>query len=61
MARHFAVQEFLQMVCKLSYLGDIRLGVAEDPKKVQRIAEGSRSELLQLYKPQLQVGMYGKF
>lgn len=46
------------MVCNLSYLGDIRMGLAEDPLKVRRIAEGSRTELLDLYKPQLKVEMY---
>lgn len=37
----FSVPELLKVICSLSYLGDIRLGFAEDSKKVERIVHGT--------------------
>lgn len=36
----FNVTEILKVICSLSYIGDIRLGFAEDSKKVERIVRG---------------------
>lgn len=45
----FNISELLCIICSLSYIGDIRLGFAEDSKKVQRIVRGSHADLCQLY------------
>ena len=39
----------------LSYTGDVRMGFAEDSRKVERIVSGSFSGLCDLYVPRLQV------
>ncbi|KDD75731.1 mitochondrial matrix protein Mmp37 [Helicosporidium sp. ATCC 50920] len=49
----FDTRELLTAVCALSYRGDLRMGVAEDASKVQRIVEGSRAGLEELYAPGL--------
>jgi len=36
----FTMKELLFTVCGLSYSGDVRMGLAEDSKKVQRIVQG---------------------
>lgn len=36
-------------ICGLSYLGDARMGIAEDPKKVWNIVDGSFNQLSELY------------
>eukprot|EP00201_Polytomella_parva_P013423 CAMPEP_0175059738 /NCGR_PEP_ID=MMETSP0052_2-20121109/12602_1 /TAXON_ID=51329 ORGANISM="Polytomella parva, Strain SAG 63-3" /NCGR_SAMPLE_ID=MMETSP0052_2 /ASSEMBLY_ACC=CAM_ASM_000194 /LENGTH=374 /DNA_ID=CAMNT_0016325327 /DNA_START=269 /DNA_END=1393 /DNA_ORIENTATION=- len=41
----FSSKDLVSVVAGLSYHGDIRRGLAEDPKKVQRIVQGSWSEL----------------
>lgn len=41
-AKAFSVPELLRIICSLSYLGDIRLGFAEDSKKVERIVHGTK-------------------
>ena len=50
-----AAQELLESLCGISYLGDIRMGCAEDRHKVQRIVAGSWDPLQQLYKPAMEV------
>jgi translocator assembly and maintenance protein 41 len=40
-SKAFSVPELLRIICSLSYLGDIRLGFAEDSKKVERIVHGT--------------------
>jgi len=45
----FNISELLSIICSLSYIGDIRLGFAEDSKKVQRIVKGSHAHLCNLY------------
>ncbi len=37
-----AAQELLHAICALSYSGDLRMGLAEDSRKVHRIVEGER-------------------
>ena len=53
-------QTLLQSVCGLSYRGDIRMGLAEDPHKVRRIVLGSRSGLEDMYLPLMTTAMRGK-
>lgn len=36
-------QELLHAICALSYSGDLRMGLAEDSRKVHRIVEGEDS------------------
>lgn len=43
------------MIVGLSYLGDVRMGLAEDSKKVERIASSSSEGLQEAYIPLLQV------
>lgn len=41
----------METLLGLSYLGDIRRGIAEDPGKVKKILEGTQEELLCIYRP----------
>ena len=43
------------MVVGISYFGDVRMGIAEDSSKVDRIAAGSFEGLRDVYVPLLQV------
>lgn len=52
--RTWNLRDFLRRACSLSYLGDVRMGVAEDSRKVHRIVEGSYDALSKLYAPHLQ-------
>eukprot|EP00889_Picochlorum_renovo_P001000 jgi/Picre1/28030/NNA_000991.t1 len=45
----FNVTELLKIICSLSYIGDIRLGFAEDSKKVERIVRGSHDRMFEMY------------
>lgn len=49
----FATRDVLRHVVGLSYLGDVRMGLAEDPRKIDRIVEGSLTELEAIYVPLL--------
>lgn len=42
-------QDLLHSICALSYSGDVRMGLAEDSRKVHRIVAGSEAGLRQLY------------
>lgn len=42
-------QDLLHSICAISYSGDVRMGLAEDSKKVHRIVAGSEAGLRQLY------------
>jgi len=48
-------QDLCRMVVGLSYMGDIRMGLAEDSKKVDRIATSSSAGLRDIYLPMLRV------
>lgn len=41
--------DVLRTICMLSYAGDFRMGIAEDPKKVDRIVSGSSQGLMEMY------------
>jgi translocator assembly and maintenance protein 41 len=49
-----STSELLRIICSLSYIGDIRLGIAEDSKKVHRIVTGSYDRLFEMYKPAIE-------
>jgi len=49
----FSEAELLGRVAGLSYAGDVRAGVAEDPRKVERIVAGSLGALRADYAPHL--------
>lgn len=38
--KYFTMSQLLKVICSLSYIGDIRLGFAEDSAKVERIVKG---------------------
>lgn len=48
-----SMQDLLHAICSLSYAGDIRMGIAEDPSKVSRIVQGSLPHLTAMYEPML--------
>ncbi|KAK9812951.1 hypothetical protein WJX72_006262 [[Myrmecia] bisecta] len=50
----FTIQELYRQICGLSYLGDVRMGIAEDSRKVDRIVEGSLDGFRDLYAAPLQ-------
>ncbi|PSC75437.1 copper-transporting ATPase chloroplastic [Micractinium conductrix] len=45
----FSRQDLLHAVCAISYSGDVRMGLAEDSRKVHRIVAGSEEGLRALY------------
>ncbi|KAF5827914.1 mitochondrial matrix Mmp37 [Dunaliella salina] len=47
----FTTKDFLTKIVTLSYSGDVRMGIAEDPRKVERIVQGSRPALDDMYLP----------
>jgi hypothetical protein len=49
------MQELFKRITSLSYLGDVRMGLAEDSKKVERIVAGSYGAFKDTYLPLLQV------
>jgi mitochondrial translocator assembly and maintenance protein 41 len=48
--QRFTEMEFYYKVCELSYLGDIRIGIAENPNKIQNIIQGSQDNLQLFHK-----------
>ena len=45
--------ELYTLLTSLSYMGDVRMGIAEDPMKILRIVTGSHSHFQSLYSPHL--------
>ena len=43
------MQDLYRTICRISYMGDIRMGIAEDADKVDRIVAGSYSSFESLY------------
>lgn len=50
----FSTSQLFHTICALSYTGDIRVGIAEDARKVDRILDGSGDRLLDMYRPILE-------
>ncbi len=50
----FSASQLFHTICSLSYTGDVRVGIAEDAKKVDRILDGSQDRLLDMYRPILE-------
>lgn len=48
-------QDLFKRIASLSYLGDVRMGLAEDSRKVERIVAGSYTHFREAYLPLLQV------
>lgn len=48
------LKDLFRRVASLSYMGDVRMGLAEDSRKVERIVAGSYQGFSQLYLPLLQ-------
>lgn len=53
---HVRLQGLFKRITSLSYLGDVRMGLAEDSRKVERIVTGSYAHFRDTYLPLLQVG-----
>uniref|UniRef100_A0A914L0F3 Phosphatidate cytidylyltransferase, mitochondrial n=1 Tax=Meloidogyne incognita TaxID=6306 RepID=A0A914L0F3_MELIC len=49
----FSVKEFLHKIVGLSYKGDVRMGWAEDSRKIDKLVEGANEQLRMLYIPLL--------
>lgn len=49
------LQDLYIKICGVSYIGDVRMGFAEDSRKTDRIAKGSAAGLAQMYNKRLQV------
>ncbi|CAK5085442.1 unnamed protein product [Meloidogyne enterolobii] len=47
------LKEFLHKIVGLSYKGDVRMGWAEDSKKIDKLVEGANEQLRMLYIPLL--------
>merc|ERR1712232_1124626 len=45
--------QLLESVVRLSYDGDVRVGIGEDPRKIQNIVRAQHSHLWRIYKPML--------
>lgn len=45
----FKANQLLQTIVQLSFQGDFRIGLAEDPRKVERIVNGQRDALWSIY------------
>ncbi len=56
---HPPLQDLLHSICAISYSGDVRMGLAEDSKKVHRIVAGSEAGLRQLYAAPLAAAQQG--
>ena len=49
------LQDLYAKICGVSYIGDVRMGFAEDSRKTERIARGSAEGLGLMYNKRLQV------
>jgi translocator assembly and maintenance protein 41 len=45
----FTILDLYAKICGVSYIGDVRMGFAEDSRKVERIAQGSAAGLALMY------------
>lgn len=53
--RALILQDLYAKICGVSYIGDVRMGFAEDSRKIERIASGSAEGLALMYNKRLQV------
>lgn len=51
-----SIEQFLTTIVSLSYLGDFRMSVAEDPRKIARIVQGQGEQLWSMYRGRLGEG-----
>lgn len=51
-----SIDQFLATIVSLSYLGDFRMSVAEDPRKIARIVQGQGEQLWSMYRGRLGEG-----
>ena len=42
--------DLLKTICSLSYLGDVRMGIAENPHKIDNLVKGGYEEFKEMYK-----------
>jgi translocator assembly and maintenance protein 41 len=49
----FEFKALLRAIVSISYLGDFRMKIAENPRKIHNIVEGQSQELTQIYRPLL--------
>ncbi|CAG9537769.1 unnamed protein product [Cercopithifilaria johnstoni] len=54
----FSLSQFYNELISLSYRGDFRMSFGEDKNKIRRIAEGSKTQLNQIYAPLLEADKY---
>uniref|UniRef100_A0A0R3S027 Phosphatidate cytidylyltransferase, mitochondrial n=1 Tax=Elaeophora elaphi TaxID=1147741 RepID=A0A0R3S027_9BILA len=54
----FSLSQFYNELVSLSYRGDFRMSFGENKNKIERIAEGSRAQLNQIYMPLLKADKY---
>ena len=47
----FSISSLLTSLISLSYMGDVRMTLAENPMKIANIVEGQKDELERIYKP----------
>lgn len=51
------IDEILYSIISLSYLGDFRMTIGENPKKISNILSGQYADILKCYKSSLEFGM----
>lgn len=59
--QNFSTFDLLESIVGISYLGDIRRGLAENPMKVKNIVEGQQEQLWKLYEPLLESVGFGEY
>jgi len=47
----FGEHNLYEMICRLSYMGDVRMGVAEHPNKVHNIVRMNEAKFCEIYHP----------
>ncbi|CAI5462387.1 unnamed protein product [Closterium sp. Yama58-4] len=50
----FTEHELYEAICRISYAGDVRMALAEDPNKIRRIVSGGFHHFRSLYRSSLQ-------
>lgn len=55
----FKESSLFRTICSLSYVGDLRMVLFEDNRKIERIVQGSWGQLQTLYRPPLATAQHG--